>query len=138
MQPLTVASNERCGVGMLPELVLYFREGCHLCEDMEQLLGELLEPGSFRLTRVDIDEHPNLTEAYNVRVPVLSLVHTPRVESTNTDPGLVPVPTTGTYLEHLPDNQMELCEHFLDLEAVREALASYNRQLLAVSGSPAE
>ena len=52
---------------MLPELVLYFREGCHLCEDMEQLLGELLEPGSFRLTRIDIDEDPTLREAYNVR-----------------------------------------------------------------------
>ncbi len=135
---------------MLPELVLYFREGCHLCEDMEQLLGELLEPGSFRLTRVDIDEHPSLREAYNVRVPVLSLVRTPLcapprsplraplIESTDADSRLVQVQTAGTPLDHLPDNQMELCEHFLDLEAVRDALASYNRQLLAVRGSPAE
>ena len=138
MQSSIVDSNEQSDVDRLPELVLYFREGCHLCEDMEQLLGELLEPGSFRLTRVDIDEHPSLTEAYNVRVPVLSLVRTPLVELANTDPDLMPMPTAGTYLEHLPDNQMELCEHFLDLEAVRDALASYNRQLLAARGSPAE
>ncbi len=123
---------------MLPELVLYFREGCHLCEDMEQLLVELLEPGSFHLTRVDIDEHPSLREAYNVRVPVLSLVRTPQIESTNADPRLEQMQAAETLLDHLPDNQMELCEHFLDLEAVRDALASYNRQLLAASGSSAE
>ncbi len=108
---------------MLPELVLYFREGCHLCEDMEQLLGELLEPGSFRLTRIDIDEDPTLREAYNVRVPVLSLVQEQ---------------SAGALSDYPPDNQLELCEHFLDLEAVREALASYNRQLLAACSSPAE
>jgi len=29
-----------------PELTLLLREGCHLCEDMEQQLAELLPPGS--------------------------------------------------------------------------------------------
>ncbi len=108
---------------MLPELVLYYREGCHLCEDMEQLLGELFEPGSFHLTRIDIDEHPSLREAYNVRVPVLSLVQEQ---------------TSGALASYPLGNQLELCEHFLDLEAVRDALASYNRQLLAACTAPAE
>lgn len=81
------------------ELTLHYREGCHLCEDMEQQLYELLEAGSFTLKRIDIDEDPELRKAYNVRVPVLSC------------------------------NEVDLCEHFLDLEAVTEALASYNRQL---------
>lgn len=83
----------------LPELTFYFREGCHLCEDMEQQLHELLVKGSFRLRRVDIDEDDDLKAAFNVRVPVLSL------------------------------NGIDLCEHFLDLEAVRTALASYNSEL---------
>ncbi len=78
-------------------LTLHYRDGCHLCEDMEQQLLELLEPGSFSLTRIDIDDDPALQAAYNVRVPVLSC------------------------------GEIELCEHFLDLEAVKEALASYNR-----------
>jgi len=86
----------------IPELTLYYRQGCHLCEDLEQQLGELLAPGSHRLKRVDIDEDEILKQAYNVRVPVLSC-----------------------------DN-VELCEHFLDLEAVKHALASYN------SGSPSD
>ena len=76
-----------------PELTLHYREGCHLCEDMEQQLHELLDPGSFSLIRIDIDEDPVLKEAYNIRVPVLSC------------------------------DQMDVCEHFLDLQAVKEALA---------------
>lgn len=82
-----------------PELTLYFREGCHLCEDMEQQLQELLEKGSYRLCRIDIDEDDGLKTAFNARVPVLCL------------------------------DGMDLCEHFLDLEAVRSALASYNSEL---------
>lgn len=85
----------------LPELTLHYREGCHLCEDMEQQLQELLSPGSFRLRRVDIDADPELRVAYNARVPVLSC------------------------------DTVDLCEHFLDLEAVQSALASYNRESLS-------
>jgi hypothetical protein len=81
---------------LIPELTLYYREGCHLCEDLEQQLSELLAPGSHTLKRVDIDENENLKKAYNVRVPVLIC------------------------------DKVELCEHFLDLEAVQGALASYN------------
>jgi len=80
-----------------PTLVLYFRDGCHLCEDMEQQLGELLDSTSFELIRIDIDDDPVLRDTYNVRVPVLSC------------------------------EQIDLCEHFLDLKAVKEALAGYNR-----------
>jgi len=81
---------------------MYYREGCHLCEDMEQQLFELLDPNGFSLHLIDIDEDPELHKAYNARVPVLLCLET------------------------------ELCEHFLDLEAVKGALASYNR------GSPSE
>lgn len=86
----------------LPVLTLHFREGCHLCEDLELQLQELLPPGSFLLDRIDIDEDPALRAAYNARVPVLSC------------------------------KEVELCEHFLDLDAVKTALSSYN------SGSPSE
>lgn len=75
-------------------LTLYYREGCHLCEDLELQLPELLEPASYRLEKIDIDENENLKQAYNVRVPVLCC------------------------------DGIEVCEHFLDLEALLRAMAS--------------
>ena len=77
-----------------PLLTLYYREGCHLCEDLEQQLPELLEPDTYRLEKVDIDENERLRESYNVRVPVLNC------------------------------DGVEVCEHFLDLEALRDAMKS--------------
>ena len=76
-------------------LTLYYRDGCHLCEDLEQQLSELLEPGSYWLEKIDIDENENLKQAYNVRVPVLCC------------------------------DGVEVCEHFLDLEALRTAMAGF-------------
>jgi len=84
------------------QLTLFYRQGCHLCEDLEQQLSELLEPGSYRLEKVDIDEDEILKGLYNARVPVLNC------------------------------EKEEVCEHFLDLEALQKALghalASYNEQ----------
>lgn len=77
-------------------LTLYMRRGCHLCEDMQQQIGELLEPGSFSLDAIDIDADAQLRAQYNEWVPVLK---------------------TG---EH------EICHHFLDLEALRSVQAGYN------------
>lgn len=78
------------------ELTLFYRDGCHLCEDMEQQLAELLPPNSFRLRRINIDDSEETRTRYHERVPVLC------------------------------DGEVELCEHFLDLHAVKTALASYN------------
>ena len=77
-------------------LTLYFRDGCHLCEDMQALLGELLDPASYRLRLVDIDAEAALKREYNELVPVLKL------------------------------DETELCRYFLDLKAVQQALAGYN------------
>ncbi len=75
-------------------LILYLREGCHLCEDLEAQLAELLEPDAYSLQRIDIDTDPALHRRYNERVPVLA------------------------HGEH------EICHHFLDLIAVKQLLAS--------------
>jgi len=76
-------------------LTLLYRDGCHLCEDMQALLAELLPDGSYRLNRIDIDDDPALRQVHDRRVPVLML------------------------------GEQELCHHFLDLQAVRQALAGY-------------
>jgi len=97
-------------VSYTPQLTLYYRDGCHLCEDLEQQLGELLDAGSYRLQKVDIDADDVLKAAYNVRVPVLNC------------------------------EDEEVCEHFLDLEALHNALeralASYNRELSNTGSTP--
>lgn len=79
-------------------LTLYWRDGCHLCEDLEQTLAELVDASRYQLTRVDIDQDEALRQRYNADVPVLCL------------------------------HDEELCRHFLDLTAVEAALASYNTQ----------
>jgi len=80
-------------------LTLFMRQGCHLCEDMEQQIHDLLEPGSYRLTLVDIDADSELKTRYNEWVPVLNYV------------------------------DKEICHHFLDLKALRAVQAGYNTQL---------
>jgi glutaredoxin len=50
-------------------VVLYTRNGCHLCEDAEQLLRqEGLTP-----TLVDIDHDPELKSRYDTCVPVVEI-----------------------------------------------------------------
>lgn len=80
-------------------LTLYIRQGCHLCEDMAAQLQELLEEGSYALTKIDIDSSAALKERFNEWVPVL---------------------------EH---DCTEICHHFLDLKALRAAQAGYNTRI---------
>jgi len=80
-------------------LTLYIRQGCHLCEEMEHQIHELLEPGSYQLTLTDIDADEDLKTRYNEWVPVLNHA------------------------------EKEICHHFLDLKALRTAQARYNTQL---------
>jgi len=80
-------------------LTLYMRHGCHLCEQMEQLIHELLEQGSYTLILVDIDADEALKKRYNELVPVLNHA------------------------------DQEICHHFLDLKALRVAQAGYNTRI---------
>lgn len=74
------------------QLTLYNRYGCHLCEDMLKLLNEFAEELCFEVTLVDIDDDPVLQARYNDAVPLLAI---------------------GT---------REVCRHFFDLYALRQAL----------------
>lgn len=80
-------------------LTLYMRRGCHLCEDMQQQIHELLDADSYSLELVDIDADPALKARFNEWVPVL--VHA----------------------------DQEICHHFLDLKALRAAQAGYNTSI---------
>jgi thiol-disulfide isomerase/thioredoxin len=59
------------------ELTLYYRPGCHLCDDLRQELLEFQpengKPHRFRLREIDIDADPDLRARYGVLIPVLCL-----------------------------------------------------------------
>jgi hypothetical protein len=59
---------------MTPEvsgLVLYVREGCHLCEQFLVELSVDLGPAVERLAIVDVDRDADLATRFGLRVPVL-------------------------------------------------------------------
>jgi len=74
------------------QLVLYSRYGCHLCEDMLQLLHDFAEDLPFDVRVIDIDDHADLKKQYNEAVPLL--MH----------------------------NSTEICRHFLDSVALQRAV----------------
>ena len=56
-----------------PGLVLYVREGCHLCEQFLMDLSLEIGPAMERLVVVDVDGDPDLATRYGLRVPVLAV-----------------------------------------------------------------
>jgi hypothetical protein len=52
-------------------LLLYVREGCHLCDQFLVELSMDLGPGVGRLQVVDVDRDVELASRYGLRVPVL-------------------------------------------------------------------
>lgn len=57
----------------MAELILYYREGCHLCEAMLQALRGLQLQLGFELQLVDVDRDPGLLRRYGEWVPVLCM-----------------------------------------------------------------
>lgn len=56
-----------------PEVVLYTREGCHLCEQAWRQLEEARRRFDFALRQVDIDADPRLQREYGECVPVVTI-----------------------------------------------------------------
>ena len=58
---------------MKPRMVIYQRDGCHLCEiasaQLEQLQGEY----EFELEQLDIESNDDLHRLYLERIPVIAL-----------------------------------------------------------------
>jgi thioredoxin reductase (NADPH) len=75
------------------QLTLYIREGCHLCDDMEQALRECESQLDFETRRVPIDNNAELEQAYGARVPVLVC------------------------------GDEEICHYFLDMQALNRVVA---------------
>jgi len=56
---------------MIPEVILYTRQGCHLCEVVKESLVRLGRRAQFQLVEVDIDADPDLRQRFNDEVPVV-------------------------------------------------------------------
>lgn len=56
-----------------PKVVLYTREGCHLCDDMKRVVEAVGASTPLDLREVDIDTDPDLRRLYDWEVPVLEV-----------------------------------------------------------------
>lgn len=54
-----------------PEVLLYTRARCHLCDEAKQQLRDLQKEAGFTFQEVDIDQDPELRQRYNDEVPVV-------------------------------------------------------------------
>lgn len=57
---------------MTEPLVLYYRDGCHLCEELASLLHRGWPRVVEDLQWADIDSRPEWRELYGLRIPVLA------------------------------------------------------------------
>jgi hypothetical protein len=67
-------------------IVLYVRDGCHLCEDARVLLDEMIGPDGY--TTIDIDTDDDLLVRYAHRIPILNVDGADRLELIFTAPDL--------------------------------------------------
>jgi glutaredoxin len=52
-------------------LILYGRPGCHLCDDMKEIVAPVASELGCRLQEIDISGSPELEARYGTEVPVL-------------------------------------------------------------------
>ena len=63
----------------LPDLILYSRPGCHLCDEAREILQQLLDERSRRdlptptMTEIDIESDPDLERRFFTTIPVVEL-----------------------------------------------------------------
>lgn len=50
----------------------YYRQNCHLCEDMYQLIHPYLSTYDVKLEMFNIDQDPQLQKEYGLLIPVLN------------------------------------------------------------------
>lgn len=53
------------------EVILYTRQGCHLCHVVEETLQQMEAVADFHWQMIDIDADPALRERFNEEVPVV-------------------------------------------------------------------
>ena len=57
----------------MPQVVLYTRPGCHLCDDVKQQLAVLATELAFSVDEVNIESEPALRVRYGHDIPVVTV-----------------------------------------------------------------
>lgn len=84
---------------LVSDLTLYSRIGCHLCEDMENLLPNYLGEAGIALNIIYIDKNSELESEYGSLVPVLKA------------------------------GEKEICHYFLDVKALQQYISEVRNPL---------
>ena len=58
---------------MKPQVTLYTRAGCCLCDEAKQVLAAARRHADFDYDEIDIDADPDLLRLYNDEVPVIAI-----------------------------------------------------------------
>ena len=56
-----------------PQVTLYTRDRCHLCDEVKRQLTLLRREADFEIREVNIDESEELRKRYGERVPVVAI-----------------------------------------------------------------
>ena len=58
---------------MKPQVTLYTRAGCCLCDDAKQVISSARQCADFDYAEIDIDGDPDLVRLYSHEVPVITI-----------------------------------------------------------------
>jgi glutaredoxin len=58
---------------VVPDVVMYTRHGCHLCEEAWAILQAAQQTLPFDLRTIDVDTDPALAEQFGLCVPVVTV-----------------------------------------------------------------
>jgi hypothetical protein len=56
-----------------PNVTLYSRPGCHLCDEARAVLESVRARVPFALEEIDIEGSDDLTREYGIRIPVVAI-----------------------------------------------------------------
>jgi glutaredoxin len=66
-----LGSREHVDRAKQVELILYSRPGCHLCEEMKEVVARVVREIGGGVREVDISADPDLEAVYREQIPVL-------------------------------------------------------------------
>lgn len=55
----------------MTKVLLYKKEGCHLCDEAEDILEKLKKDRKFFLERITLEENTDMFERYGNKVPIV-------------------------------------------------------------------
>ncbi len=58
---------------VMAQVTLYFKPGCHLCEDARRVLEQVQKQKPFSLEEINIQQDPTLLAEYGEQIPVVLL-----------------------------------------------------------------